>query len=64
MPTTDSDGGVTLSANDYALLIEALHLAKELCLDLEARTSSDDVAIEVRLLRLVERLEAIGLGTR
>lgn len=49
VPTTHDDGSITL-------VVEALRLAKELCLDLEARTS----IVEACLLRLVERLETMG----
>jgi hypothetical protein len=59
--TKNDDGSVTLSADEFALVLEALHLAKELCLDLEARTSLDGCIVEACLLRLVERLEAQGL---
>jgi hypothetical protein len=59
--TTNIDGSVTLSADDHALLLEALELAKSLCLDMEADDHRDDQSlVEVRLLRLVEWLEATG----
>jgi hypothetical protein len=60
VPTKNDDGTVALSADEFALVVEALRLAKELCLDLEARTSIDGCIAEACLLRLVERLEAMG----
>jgi hypothetical protein len=61
VPTRNDEGTITLSAEDFALLLEALALAKALCLDMEADESSDDGAAEVRLLRLVEQLVARGM---
>jgi hypothetical protein len=60
--TIVDDGGIRLSADEHALVVEALSLAKALCLDMEADKHADDSRlVEVRLLRLVERLEAVGL---
>jgi hypothetical protein len=58
--TRNEDRSVTLSADEFALVVEALRLAKELSLDLEARASIDGCILEACLLRLVERLEAMG----
>lgn len=61
MPTTYCDGSVTLSTEEYDILLDALALAKALCLDMEAADHRDDESlVEVRLLRLVEWLEATG----
>jgi hypothetical protein len=62
VPTTNEDRSVTLTADEFGLVVEALRLAKELCVDLEARTSIDGCIAEACLLRLVDRLEAIGFA--
>ena len=61
MATSLDDGGTSLSAEEHALVLEALTLAKTLCLDMEADRRLDEDAIEVRLLLLIERLEAMWL---
>jgi len=59
-----SDGTVSLTAAEHVLVLEALTLAKALALDMGADDHRDDVDLaEVRLLTLVERLDAMGLGS-
>jgi hypothetical protein len=56
------DSSITLTADEHALVVEAFGLAKTLCLDMDAEANRhDDQLIEVRLLLLIERLEAMGL---
>jgi hypothetical protein len=52
---------VTLDAAEFILVVDALRLTKELCTDLEATTGGNPRAVEVRLLRLIKRLEGMGL---
>jgi hypothetical protein len=61
MATLLDDGGISLTAEEHALVLEALALTKALCLDMEAdKHASDDQLVEVRLLALVQKLEAMG----
>jgi hypothetical protein len=61
VPTKNSDGSVTLSTIEYVLVLDVLRLAKELCLDMGAADHRDNESlVEVRLLKLVEGLEATG----
>jgi hypothetical protein len=62
MPTKLRDGGATFTADEYAVVVEALELAMALVLDMEADANTKDADLaEVRLLRLLEWLMAMGL---
>jgi hypothetical protein len=55
------DGGIALTTDEHVLVVEALALAKALCLDMEAdKHGDDDRLVEVRLLALVEQIEPMG----
>lgn len=52
------DGSVKLSADEHAIVVEALALAKSLCRDMEAdKHLVDDNLVEVPLLKIIERLD-------
>jgi hypothetical protein len=65
VPVLYDDNSITLAADEHALVVEAFGLAKRLCLDMDAGANRhDDQLVEVRLLLLIERLDALGLVAR